>query len=99
MVAGSGVRTLAGAALVLGVALAAATLLAARDFDLVIANGRVLDPESRLDGVRYIGISGRKIAAISRERLAGTKTIDAAGLVVAPGFIDLHAHSQIPETY
>jgi N-acyl-D-amino-acid deacylase len=98
MIAHSALRTLAGAALVLGVAAGAATLLGARDFDLVIANGRVLDPESRLDGVRNIGISGRKIAAISRERLAGTKTIDAAGLVVAPGFIDLHAHSQIPET-
>jgi N-acyl-D-aspartate/D-glutamate deacylase len=99
MIGHSAVRTLAGGALVLGVAAGAATLLGARDFDLVIANGRVLDPESRLDAVRNIGISGGKIAAISAGRLAGTQTIDAAGLVVAPGFIDLHAHSQIPETY
>lgn len=99
MIAGSVARTLAGAALLLAIAVGAPALRGARNFDLVIANGRVLDPESRLDGVRNIGITGRKIAAISRERLSGTKTIDAAGLVVAPGFIDLHAHSQIPETY
>jgi N-acyl-D-aspartate/D-glutamate deacylase len=100
MIAGSGVRTLAGAALLLvAIAIGAPALVGARNFDLVIANGRVLDPESRLDGVRNIGISGRKIAALSRERLSGTTTIDAAGLVVAPGFIDLHAHSQIAETY
>jgi N-acyl-D-aspartate/D-glutamate deacylase len=100
MIAGSGARRLAGAALLLAIAVTAApTLPGAQNFDLVIANGRVLDPESRLDDVRNIGISGGKIAAISRERLSGIKTIDAAGLVVAPGFIDLHAHSQIPETY
>jgi N-acyl-D-aspartate/D-glutamate deacylase len=101
MIARSGARTLAGGALLLAIAIAIAApaLVGARNFDLVIANGRVLDPESRLDGVRNIGISGGKIAAISRERLSGTTTIDAAGLVVAPGFIDLHAHSQIPETY
>jgi N-acyl-D-aspartate/D-glutamate deacylase len=86
-------------ALLLGLAMCVATLLRAQDFDLVIANGRVLDPESGLDGVRNIGISGRKIAAISSNRLTGRATIDAAGLVVAPGFIDLHAHGQTPETY
>ncbi len=99
MIAGSGSRTLAGAALLLAITVVAPALRGAQHFDLVIANGRVLDPESRLDGVRDIGIIGRTIAAISRDRLSGAKTIDAAGLVVAPGFIDLHAHSQIPETY
>jgi N-acyl-D-aspartate/D-glutamate deacylase len=71
----------------------------AQSYDLVIADGRVLDPESGLDAIRSIGISGRRIVAISRERLAGRTTIDAKGLVVAPGFIDVHAHGQTPDTY
>jgi len=86
-------------ALTLGVAFGLAALLHAQNFDLVIANGRVIDPESGLDGIRHIGISGRTIAAISAQPLAGRATIDAAGLVVSPGFIDLHAHGQTPETY
>src|SRR5262245_50115872 len=66
-------------------------------FDLVITNGRVLDPESGLDAVRDIGVTNGKIATLSAARLAGRSTIDASGLVVAPGFIDLHAHGQLPE--
>jgi N-acyl-D-aspartate/D-glutamate deacylase len=68
-------------------------------FDLVIANGRVLDPASNLDAVRHIGIRAGKIAAISTTPLGGHATIDASGLVVAPGFIDLHSHGQTPENY
>ena len=68
-------------------------------YDLVIANGRVLDPASNLDAVRHIGIRGGKIAAISTTALGGRATIDAGGLVVAPGFIDLHSHGQTPENY
>jgi dihydroorotase len=70
-----------------------------RDLDVVIARGRVLDPETRLDAVRDVGVRGGAIAAISetslasRLRLDGTM-IDAAGLIVAPGFIDLHSHGQ-----
>ncbi|MFA0438976.1 amidohydrolase family protein [Vibrio sp. 10N.286.49.B1] len=63
-------------------------------FDLVIENGRVLDPETGLDAVRSIGVKGHRIAAISKSKLNGNKVIDAGGLVVAPGFIDLHAHGQ-----
>jgi len=63
-------------------------------FDIVIANGRVMDPETGLDGVRYVGIRGGTVAAISESALRGRTVIDAAGLVVAPGFIDLHAHGQ-----
>ena len=66
----------------------------AQSYDIVIANGRVMDPESGLDGVRYVGIQGATVAAISEEALDGRTVIDAAGLVVAPGFIDLHAHGQ-----
>ena len=71
----------------------------AQEFDVVIANGRVMDPASGLDGVRQIGIRDGKIAAISAEALRGRTVLDAKGLVVAPGFIDLHSHGQTPENY
>ena len=68
-------------------------------YDVVIANGRVMDPESGLDAVRNVGISGGKIRAISSGALKGKQTIDAKRLVVAPGFIDLHQHGQDAENY
>jgi N-acyl-D-aspartate/D-glutamate deacylase len=61
-------------------------------YDLVIANGRVMDPESGLDGVRHVGIRGGKIEAVSEAPLEGARVIDATGLVVAPGFVDIHEH-------
>ena len=63
-------------------------------FDLVLANGRVVDPETGLDDVRSVGIRDGRIAAISATPLQGRTVFDARGLVVAPGFIDLHAHGQ-----
>jgi dihydroorotase len=71
----------------------------AQEYDVVVANGRVLDPASGLDGVRYIGIRGGKIAAVSATPLRGRTVVDATGLAVAPGFIDLHSHGQTPENY
>ena len=71
----------------------------AETYDLVIANGRVMDPESGLDGVRNVGIRDGEIAAIASSPLEGKQTIDAKGLVVAPGFIDLHEHGQEPKNY
>jgi dihydroorotase len=68
-------------------------------YDIVIANGKVMDPESGLDAVRNVGISGGQIRAISTEALKGKQTIDAKGLVVAPGFIDLHEHGQEARNY
>ena len=68
-------------------------------YDVVIRGGRVIDPESRLDAVRNVGLRGGRIAAISRGPLRGMQVIDARGLVVAPGFIDLHAHGQDDENY
>ncbi|HEV2984252.1 MAG TPA: amidohydrolase family protein, partial [Vicinamibacterales bacterium] len=62
-------------------------------------NGRVLDPASGLDGIRHVGIAGRKIAAVSAQALRGRIELDAGGLIVAPGFIDLHSHGQTPENY
>jgi len=68
-------------------------------YDLVVANGRVMDPESGLDGVRHLGIRGGTIEVVSESPLAGARVIDAAGRVVSPGFIDLHEHGQQEESY
>src|SRR5271168_3089130 len=67
--------------------------------DVVIAGGRVMDPESGLDAIRNVGLRGGKIAEISEQPLHGKQTIDAHALVVAPGFIDLHEHGQEPRNY
>lgn len=62
------------------------------EFDLVLSGGRVIDPETKLDAIRNVGIRDHKIVAISATPLKGRETIDVSGLVVAPGFIDLHVH-------
>ncbi len=80
-------------------ALCAAALPAQSGFDLVIQGGRVIDPESGLDAVRDVGVVAGRIGAISAEPLEGRRRIDASGLVVAPGFIDLHQHGQSLENY
>ena len=67
--------------------------------DVVISGGRVMDPESGLDAIRNVGIRDGKIVEISEQPLHGKQTIDAHGLVVAPGFIDLHEHGQEPRNY
>jgi dihydroorotase len=58
-----------------------------------------MDPASELDAVRNIALLDGRIAAITTQAVSGRDTVDARGLVVAPGFIDLHAHGQTPETY
>jgi N-acyl-D-aspartate/D-glutamate deacylase len=70
---------------------------AAQDYDLVILQGRVMDPESNLDAVRNIGIADGMIQTITTENLRGHTMIDAKNLVVTPGFIDLHVHDMIEE--
>ncbi len=65
-------------------------------YDLVLRGGRVMDPESGLDAVMDVGIDGGLIAAVSEGPLNGTEVVDVPGLVVAPGFIDLHAHGHDP---
>lgn len=69
------------------------------DYDRVILGGRVIDPATNLDAVRNIGILDGRIAVITEEALRGRDTIDARGLVVSPGFIDVHSHGVTPETY
>lgn len=68
-------------------------------YDLVILNGRVIDPESKTDAVRNLGISNGTVKTISTNTLRGRTVINARGLVVAPGFIDLHQHGQDEENY
>ena len=68
-------------------------------YDRVVLGGRVLDPESTLDAVRNIGIQNGRIVIITTNAIVGRDTVDVRGLVVAPGFIDLHAHGQTDETY
>ena len=71
----------------------------AQQYDIVLANGRVMDPETNLDAVRNVGIRGGKIAAVSESPLQGRDVLDVHGLVVTAGFIDLHSHGQTPENY
>lgn len=75
--------------------LLAPTHLTAQDtHDIVLSGGRVMDPETGLDAVRNVGIRAGEIVAISEDPLTGEIVVDVTGLVVAPGFIDLHAHGQ-----
>ncbi|MBU3744044.1 MAG: amidohydrolase family protein [Sediminibacterium sp.] len=69
-------------------------LLAQNTYDIVLSNGRVIDPASGLDAIRNVGIQQNRIAAISTKPLQGKRVIDVSGLVVAPGFIDLHVHGR-----
>ena len=62
-------------------------------YPLVLQGGRVIDPETGLDAIRNVAIANGRITAISETALAGDKTIDVTGKIVAPGFIDLHTHS------
>ena len=78
---------------------AALSAQSAPSYDRVILGGRVMDPASGLDAVRNVGLRDGRIAVITTSAIRGRDTVDARGLVVAPGFIDLHAHGQTPETY
>jgi N-acyl-D-aspartate/D-glutamate deacylase len=71
-----------------------ATIAVAQQYDLVLEGGRVMDPETGLDAVRNVGIRDGKIVRITSEGLSGRRVVHADGLVVAPGFIDLHQHGQ-----
>lgn len=61
-------------------------------FDIVIQNGRVIDPASGIDGVFSVGILGQKVAAVSAASLNGKNTVNAEGCIVTPGLIDFHTH-------
>jgi len=63
-------------------------------YDLVVLNGHVMDPASGRDGMANVGVTGGRIAAITTRAITGKDTIDATGLIIAPGFIDIHDHGQ-----
>lgn len=63
-------------------------------YDVVLQGGRVIDPETKLDAIKNVGIINNRIAQISSESLKGKKIVNVSGLVVAPGFIDLHVHGR-----
>ena len=64
------------------------------EYDIVLKGGRVIDPETKLDAIKNVGIINSRIAQISSEQLKGKQVINVSGLVVAPGFIDLHVHGR-----
>jgi len=70
------------------------TSAVAVEYDVVISNGRVMDPETAYDDIANVGIKDGTIAVITKDEISGKETIDATGHVVAPGFIDIHAHGQ-----
>ena len=67
--------------------------VAEESYSLVLAGGRVIDPETNLDAIRNVGVNDGKIAAVTEKAIEGKETIDASGHVVAPGFIDMHFHN------
>ncbi|WP_037311517.1 amidohydrolase family protein [Ruegeria halocynthiae] len=87
------------ASTVIGAALFTASGVFAQDYDLVILNGRVMDPETRYDAIANVGVKDGQIVAITKEDLSGAETIDATGHVVTSGFIDQHFHWTRPVGY
>src|SRR3989441_13135107 len=88
------------------VVLLAAVVLAARgtgaqgeQYDLVLMDGRVLDPETGLDAKRNVGIRDGRIAAVTVAPLAARETLAGPRLAVAPGVIDLPAHGHESQSY
>ena len=65
-------------------------------FDTVIHGGRVIDPDTGYDAIADVGLLGDRIALISTATLTGRTIIDATGLVVGPGFIDLLSYEPNP---
>lgn len=90
-----GIRTAALTLLALGFGAGGSpSTLWGQEYDLVLRGGRVMDPASGLDGVRDVGLVGETIRAVSESPLRGRVVVDVSGRVVAPGFVDLHAHGQ-----
>lgn len=63
-------------------------------YDLLLKGGHVIDPANNIDGIMDVAVSGGKIAAVQKDISADTagKVVDATGLYVTPGLIDIHVH-------
>jgi dihydroorotase len=72
----------------------AAFALHAQTYDLLLKGGHVIDPANRIDAVMDVAVKGNRIARVAPNLppAEAKKTVDAAGLYVTPGLIDLHAH-------
>ena len=70
-----------------------------KQYDLVVLGGRVIDSASGLDAVRNIGVQDEQIVVITEDSIDGNRIVDATGLIVSAGFIDLHAHGQSEESF
>lgn len=82
----------AGLVVVLLTTISASTAQQPR-YDLIIKGGRVIDPANHIDGLMDVAISADRIAAVAKEIPAGAgKVVDASGLIVTPGLIDIHVH-------
>jgi len=66
--------------------------------DLVVKNGRLVDPAQNLDTVTDLVIRGGKIRAIGAAHVSDIPSFDATGFIVAPGFFDIHVHLREPGT-
>ncbi len=64
--------------------------------DILIQNGRVIDPGSGRDEICDVAIAGGRIAAVGKPRGKAARTIDASGQIVCPGLIDIHVHCREP---
>ncbi len=73
---------------------AATSAVRAQDYDLLIRGGRVIDGTGRAAYTGDIAVRGDRIVALGALTGIARTTIDARGLVVAPGFIDVHTHSE-----
>ncbi|HRH61394.1 MAG TPA: amidohydrolase/deacetylase family metallohydrolase, partial [Chitinophagaceae bacterium] len=74
--------------------LIAVTILHAQSYDIVIKGGHVIDAKNNIDAVMDVAISNGKIAAVSAsiDASKAKQTVNAKGLYVMPGLIDIHAH-------
>ncbi len=73
-------------------------VFAVETYDIALNGRTVIDPETGLNGIRNVGIIGTRIIVISENKISARREVDVTGLVVSPGFIDLHSHGQNAES-
>ena len=92
-------RTFLSRTLVGSVGCCVNSVFSATEYDLVIRNGRIIDPGNGVDAIADIAIRGEQVAAVAANLPAAgvTRIVDAAGLLVVPGLIDVHVHARDAE--